>query len=154
MVILLLRSEKGTYYALDLGSTYFKVLRVQLGGDRSGILGYDVERQPIPQHLMTSTSELAKFDLFDFIASSLQEFEQKEGVSEVSAVKKRELGFTFSFPVKQTSVSSGILIKWTKGFAIQDMVGRDVSECLQEAMSKKGLNMRVIALISTLSVPF
>ncbi|XP_057472921.1 hexokinase-3-like isoform X2 [Actinidia eriantha] len=137
-------SEKGTYYALDLGGTYFRVLRVQLGGDRSGILGHDVERQPIPQHLMTSTSE----DLFDFIASSLQEFVQKEGVSEVSAVKKRELGFTFSFPVKQTSVSSGILIKWTKGFAIEDMVGRDVSECLQQAMSKKGLNMQVAALVN------
>ncbi|GFS30017.1 myo-inositol polyphosphate 5-phosphatase 2 [Actinidia rufa] len=50
-------SEKGTYYALDLGSTYFRVLRVQLGGDRS-------------------------LDLFDFIASALQEFEQKEGVYE------------------------------------------------------------------------
>ncbi|PSR95417.1 Hexokinase-3 like, partial [Actinidia chinensis var. chinensis] len=59
-----------------------------------------------------------------------------------------ELGFTFSFPVKQTSVSSGILIKWTKGFAIEDMVGRDVSECLQQAMSKKGLNMRVAALVN------
>ncbi|GFZ13039.1 hexokinase-like 1 [Actinidia rufa] len=137
-------SEKGTYYALDLGGTDFRVLRVQLGGDRSGILGHDVERQPIPQHLMTSTSE----DLFDFIASSLQEFVQNEGVSEVSAVKKRELGFTFSFPVKQTSVSSGILIKWTKGFAIEDMVGRDVSECLQQAMFKKGLNMRVAALVN------
>ncbi|XP_057500171.1 hexokinase-3-like [Actinidia eriantha] len=138
-------SEKGTYYALDLGGTYFRVLRVQLGGDRSGILRHDMERQPIPQHLMTSTSE----DLFDFIASSLQEFVQKEeGVSEASTVKKRELGFTFSFPVKQTSVSSGILIKWTKGFAIEAMVGRDVSECLQQAMSKKGLNMRVAALVN------
>ncbi|GFY94297.1 hexokinase-like 1 [Actinidia rufa] len=139
-------SENDTYYALDLGGTYFRVLRVQLGGDRSGILRHDVERQPIPQHLMTSTSEE---DLFDFIASSLQEFVQKEeGVSEASTVKKRELGFTFSFPVKQTSVSSGILIKWTKGFAIEGMVGRDVSECLQQAMSKKGLNMRVAALVN------
>lgn len=62
-------------------------------------------------------------DLFDFMASSLKQFVEKEGNgSESSVVKMKELGFTFSFPVRQTSVSSGILIKWTKGFAIEDMV--------------------------------
>lgn len=62
-------------------------------------------------------------NLFDFIASSLKEFVEREGGgSENSLNSRRELGFTFSFPVKQTSVSSGILIKWTKGFCIQDMV--------------------------------
>lgn len=62
-------------------------------------------------------------DLFDFIASSLQQFIEKEGNSSAeSSSRRRELGFTFSFPVKQLSVSSGTLIKWTKGFAIEDMV--------------------------------
>ncbi|XP_052179424.1 hexokinase-3-like [Diospyros lotus] len=135
-------SESGTYYALDLGGTYFRVLRVQPSGDNSSILGCEVERQPIPQHLMTGTSE----DLFDFIATSLKEFVEKEGVSELS--KRRELGFTFSFPVKQISISSGMLIKWTKGFSIEDMVGRDVSACLQQAMYRRGLHMEVAALIN------
>jgi hexokinase len=57
------RSEIGTYYALDLGGTNFRVLRIQLGGRRSSILSQDVERQPIPQHLMTSTSEVTEFAL-------------------------------------------------------------------------------------------
>lgn len=61
-------------------------------------------------------------DLFDFIASSLKEFVDQEGDAESSVDRRRELGFTFSFPVKQISVSSGTLIKWTKGFAIRDMV--------------------------------
>ncbi|KAH7511343.1 hypothetical protein FEM48_ZijujUnG0025100 [Ziziphus jujuba var. spinosa] len=137
-------SEKGTYYALDLGGTNFRVLRVQLGGGRSSILDNDVKRQPIPQHLMTSTSE----DLFDFIASSLKEFVDQEGDAESSVDRRRELGFTFSFPVKQISVSSGTLIKWTKGFAIRDMVGMEVSGCLEQAMTRKGLNMKVAALVN------
>ncbi|KAL2535898.1 Hexokinase-3 [Forsythia ovata] len=138
-------SEEGTYYSLDLGGTNFRILRVQLGGQRSAIIGHDVDRQPIPQHLMTGTSE----ELFDFIASSLKDFvEREENVSEHSQSERRELGFTFSFPVKQTSSSSGILIKWTKGFVIEDMVGSDVSECLQQAISRKGLDMRVNALIN------
>ncbi|KAL1555212.1 Hexokinase-3 [Salvia divinorum] len=137
--------EKGIYYALDLGGTNFRVLRVNLGGQRSTILDHDVERQPIPQHLMTSTIE----ELFDFIATKLKDFVgREENVSGISAEETRELGFTFSFPVKQNSSSSGTLIKWTKGFSIQDMVGRDVSQCLQEAMSRKGLNMQVASLVN------
>ncbi|KAL8545111.1 hypothetical protein ACS0TY_005346 [Phlomoides rotata] len=137
-------NEKGIYYALDLGGTNFRVLRVKLGGQRSVIIGHDVVRQPIPQHLMTSTTE----ELFDFIAASLKDFVEMEDDSEPSQGEKRELGFTFSFPVKQFSFSSGILIKWTKGFSIQDMVGRDVSQCLQQAIHRKGLDMRVSALIN------
>ncbi|XP_028187513.1 hexokinase-3-like [Glycine soja] len=136
-------TEKGTYYALDLGGTNFRVLRVHLHGQQSSVLEHEVERQPIPQHLMTSTSE----DLFDFIASSLKEFIEKEGnASELSLDRRRELGFTFSFPVKQMSVSSGILLKWTKGFSIVDMVGIDVPACMQEALTRKGLDVRVAAL--------
>ena len=63
-------------------------------------------------------------DLFDFIASSLKEFIAKEGDGSNISQDRRELGFTFSFPVKQMSVSSGILIKWTKGFSIGNMVSR------------------------------
>ncbi|XP_054798881.1 hexokinase-3-like [Prosopis cineraria] len=138
-------TERGTYYALDLGGTYFRVLRVHLGGQRPSVLEHEVERQPIPQHLMTSTCE----DLFDFIASSFKEFiDKEEDGSEFSMGRRRELGFTFSYPVKQMSVSSGILIKWTKGFSIVDMVGRDVAECLQEALTRKGLDVKVAALVN------
>ncbi len=33
-----------------------------------------------------------------------------------------EIGFAFSFPVLQTSVRSGVVIHWTKGFKIDDAV--------------------------------
>ncbi|RWR76123.1 hexokinase-3-like protein [Cinnamomum micranthum f. kanehirae] len=110
-------SERGNYYALDLGGSDFRVLRIQLRGERSTITEPHVEQQPIPQHLMTSTSE----GLFDFIASALERFLEREGDEFELPSNKKELGFTFPFPVRQLSVSSGILFKWTKGFAIEDM---------------------------------
>ncbi|XP_050221829.1 hexokinase-3 [Mercurialis annua] len=138
-------SEIGTYYALDLGGTNFRVLRLQLGGERSLILSKDVESQPVPQHLMTSPSE----DLFDYIASTLKQFtEKEENVSEFSALRRRELGFTFSFPVKQMSIRSGILIKWTKGYHVEDMVGREVVERLQAGLTRNGLDMQVAVLVN------
>ncbi|KAL8227041.1 hypothetical protein R6Q57_016873 [Mikania cordata] len=137
-------SENGIYYALHVGGTNFRILRIQLGGQRS-IIEHDVERKPIPQLLMTSTSE----EFFDFIALSLKEFVETKGNGlQLAEVRGKDLGFTFSFPVKQTSVSSGTLIKWTKGFAIEDMVEKDVVECLEKALSRRGLDMNVAALVN------
>ncbi|GAB2226770.1 hypothetical protein Droror1_Dr00008560 [Drosera rotundifolia] len=138
-------SEKGIYYALDLGGTNFRVLRVHLGGRRSNILRHEIEQKPIPQHLLTSTSE----DLFDFIASSLKQFVNSEDQSDdPSSPSRRELGFTFSFPMRQRSLTSGFLLKWTKAFSIKDMNEKDLSELLQRAMTKVGLDMRVAALVN------
>ncbi|KAH0465137.1 hypothetical protein IEQ34_005240 [Dendrobium chrysotoxum] len=136
--------EMGTYYSLDLGATSLRVLRVELGGTRSMILRHQVESQPISPYLMTGTAE----ELFDFIAMTLQNFVEKVEGLEHTTDLRRELAFTFSFPVRQISVSSGILIRWTKGFAIEDAIGKDVARCLEEAMSKRGLNMRVTALVN------
>ncbi|OAY68609.1 Hexokinase-3 [Ananas comosus] len=138
-------SEEGIYYALDLGGTNFRVLRVQLGGKGSMILSHKVESQPLPEELKSGTSEI----LFDYIASTLKNFvEREEDDSQQKTDERRALGFTFSFPVRQTSVSSGFLIKWTKGFSIEDAVGKDIARGLEEAMTTKGLNMRVAALFA------
>lgn len=62
-------------------------------------------------------------DLFDFIASTLAKFVDTEVISlEPNPDTIREAGFAFSFPVRQTSVKSGIVIHWTKGFKIDDAV--------------------------------
>ncbi|GJW82238.1 ribonuclease H-like domain-containing protein [Tanacetum coccineum] len=52
-------------------------------------------------------------ELFDFIALSMNEFvEQMVNNMQISHVRGKDIGLTFSFPVKQTSVSSGPLIKF------------------------------------------
>lgn len=75
--------------------------------------------------------------LFDFIAEALAKFVATEGEGFHPAPGRlRELGFTFSFPVWQTSIASGTLIKWTKGFSIEDAVSLnyfDTSCCIDFA---------------------
>lgn len=88
-------------------------------------------------------------ELFDFIATGLSKFVAKESDKFfLPQGWKREIGFTFSFPVKQTSIDSGILIKWTKGFAVSGTAGKDVVACLNAAMERQGLDMRVSALVN------
>nr|ADZ96378.1 hexokinase 1 [Eriobotrya japonica] len=138
-------NEKGLFYALDLGGTNFRVLRVQLGGKGRGIISQEFIEVSIPENLMVGTSDA----LFDYIAAELAKFVAKEGQDhQLPPGRQRELGFTFSFPVLQSSINSGTLIKWTKGFSIDDAVGQDVVSELSKAIERTGLDMRVSALVN------
>ncbi|KAH8963817.1 hypothetical protein BDL97_04G031600 [Sphagnum fallax] len=115
--------EEGLFYAVDLGGTNFRVLRVQLGGKEKRIMNQEYQEVAIPPELMLGTSK----ELFDFIAKTLADFVATEGEGfDAHSGHIRELGFAFSFPVLQTSVKSGIVIHWTKGFKIDDAVNDTV----------------------------
>ncbi|KAJ0977428.1 hypothetical protein J5N97_012902 [Dioscorea zingiberensis] len=137
--------EQGLFYALDLGGTNFRVMRVQLGGKERRVVKEESKEVSIPPHLMVGSSD----ELFDFIAAELAKFVASEGEGfHLSVGRQRELGFTFSFPVRQTSIASGTLIKWTKGFSIEETIGEDVVVELTKAMERQGLDMRVAALVN------
>ena len=53
------RDEKGLFYALDLGGTNFRVLRVQLGGKDNRVAKQEFEEVSIPPHLMVGTSDVS-----------------------------------------------------------------------------------------------
>ncbi|KAL8118682.1 hypothetical protein AgCh_016266 [Apium graveolens] len=94
---------------------------------------------------MVGTSQ----ELFDYIAAELAKFVAQEGERfHLPPGRKRELGFTFSFPVMQTSIASGTLVRWTKGFSIEDAVGKDVVAELSRAMERQGVEMHVSALVN------
>ena len=40
---------------------------------------------------------------------------------------RRALGFTFSFPVRQTALDEGILVCWNKGFTAEGAIGRGIA---------------------------
>lgn len=52
------RNERGLFYALDLGGTNFRVLRVQLGGKEERVIATEFDQVSIPQELMFGTSEV------------------------------------------------------------------------------------------------
>ncbi|CAL9189253.1 unnamed protein product [Musa hybrid cultivar] len=134
--------EEGLFYGLDLGGTNFRVLRVQLGGKERGIIEQESKEVPIPPHLMFGSSD----ELFDFIAIELADFAAKDCL--IEGGRQREIGFTFSFPMRQSSVSAGVLVKWTKGFSIDETVGKDISVELTKAMERQHLDMRIAALVN------
>lgn len=110
----------------------------------------------IPRELMASGTSR---DLFLFLARQIEAFLRIHHNEHFEAHQRRRrdgneeedlfcLGFTFSFPVRQTGINSGTLIRWTKGFNIPDAVGHDVCALLQNAIDELHLPVRVAALVN------
>lgn len=150
---------QGLYLAVDLGGTNFRVCSINLHGDST----FDLTQSKvaIPRELMLASSHK---DLFKFLAKQIEIFLETHHNEHFEATVRRrrltgtsgqyrreeifDLGFTFSFPVNQTSINRGTLIRWTKGFDIPDAVGQDVCLMLQDAIDELHLPVRVAALVN------
>merc|ERR1719424_1971616 len=109
--------EVGDYYALDLGGTNFRVLRLTLLGN--GKVG------PVTQakfHVPVGIKQSDAATLFGFLADSVASFLATECGGNPSGA----LGFTFSFPTEQSQLNAGRLIVWNKEFAASGCIGEDV----------------------------
>jgi len=132
-------NEKGKFIALDIGGTNFRILEAELKG--GGSIARPASRKfAIDKRHMTAKGEY----LFDFIAECVKIFIKEK---KMPATETFGLGFTFSFPVEQTGIASGTLLRWTKGFAAKGVIGEDVVRLLNDALARKGVgNVRVAAL--------
>ena len=81
------------------------------------------------------TKQSTQEKLFDFIAQCVADFNKEQKIT-----TKLPLGFTFSFPVKQHSLTSGDLIRWTKDFTATGAVGKNVVQLLKEAFVRRGVS--------------
>jgi len=130
-------AERGDFYALDLGGTNFRVLRLTLEGD--GVVGpVKSMKFAIPDGAKTGSGA----ELFGFLADSVARFIAVECGGDARGA----LGFTFSFPVEQSALDAGKLIVWNKGFSASGVVGEDVVALLQTQLAARGIELQVTAL--------
>ncbi|KAF1832129.1 hypothetical protein BDW02DRAFT_649386 [Decorospora gaudefroyi] len=149
-------TEKGLYMAVDLGGTNFRVCSIQLHGNTTFSLTQS--KVAIPHELMVAKTSK---ELFSFLAKQIEAFLKLHHEDHyVGTVKRRaggdenqqeeifNLGFTFSFPVHQIGINKGMLMRWTKGFDIDDAVGKDVCALLQQEIDELHLPVKVAALVN------
>ncbi|CAG8457158.1 10472_t:CDS:2 [Diversispora eburnea] len=136
-------NEIGTYLTLDLGGTNLRVCKVILEGGRK-IGNIKGQLYEVSEDLKTGDVTI----LFDFIADCVKDLLLKEWGNNIQENDKIDLGFTFSFPVIQTAIDKGILLKWTKGFTCTGAVGNDIISILQKSLDRKSLPVKVTALIN------
>ncbi|KKK21930.1 hypothetical protein AOCH_000189 [Aspergillus ochraceoroseus] len=140
-------SEKGEFLAVDLGGSNCRICLVQLHGDSTFTVTQN--KHSVPPGVMVNRSYTP---LFDFIAERISEFFNTHldicctPATDGTAKYQYKLGFTFSFTCEQTSLASGRLLHWDKGWDIPDAIGRDPCSMLQEAIDRFGLPIQVTVL--------
>lgn len=133
-------SETGTFMAVDLGGTNFRVCEVTLHGEHKFSLKQ--RKFKVTEELKTGPAE----DLFDYMATCVGDFLKELG--NVPEEESLHLGLTFSFPVEQTALGAGRLLTWTKGFSATGAIGNDVVQLLQDSLDKKRVACNCVALVN------
>jgi hexokinase len=136
-------SESGVFYSLDFGGTNFRVVTITLSKRANRVGDVDMKSYPFTPEMKKGPVEA----LFDTMAGKLVDFAQECG-HDPQGADAPVVGFCFSFPVDQTSVSSGRIVAWTKGFENTGAVGSDPVKLLQDALHRQGMNAKVKVLIN------
>lgn len=134
-------TEHGDFLALDLGGTNFRVLLVKIRSGKRRSVEMHNKIYAIPLEVMQGTGE----ELFDHIVHCISDFLDYMGMKNA----RLPLGFTFSFPCRQTSLDAGILVTWTKGFKATDCEGEDVVGLLRDAIKRREeFDLDVVAVVN------
>lgn len=122
--------ETGTYLALDMGGTNLRVCEITLPAGK-GEFDIIQSKYRMPEELKSGEGE----ELWEYIADCLQQFIEYHHEGE--RLNTLPLGFTFSYPVTQQYVDNGVLQRWTKGFDIKGVEGKDVAPPFEKALADR-----------------
>jgi len=133
--------ETGTFLALDMGGTNLRVCEINLPEEK-GEFDIIQSKYRMPEELKTGNAE----ELWAYIADCLQQFIEYHHEGE--KLDKLPLGFTFSYPATQDYIDHGVLQRWTKGFDIDGVEGKDVVPPFEAALQERGVPIKLTALIN------
>jgi hexokinase len=127
--------EEGEYLAIDLGGTNLRIMSVKLANGQAEII--DKNNYVLSEQIITGSKD----SFFAFIARCVKEFVgEKEGTF--------GLGFTFSHAIMQSSLNSGKISNFSKGYDIADAIGSDPVRELESSLAKIGINNIEIKALS------
>ncbi|KAI8363889.1 hypothetical protein BD560DRAFT_403766 [Blakeslea trispora] len=140
-------NEKGIFLSLDLGGTNLRIAVVELKGNGKSVV-HELKRSPSVE---LKTGEGAVF--FDWIADAIYELITIEaahlfGRNQFLDEEALSLGVCWSFPVDQTAVDRGTILRMGKGFILKNTEGRDLTDMFHEAFERKNMNVRVTAILN------
>ncbi|KAG1055990.1 hypothetical protein G6F43_002081 [Rhizopus delemar] len=140
-------NETGTFLSLDMGGTNLRIAAVELKGAGKSIV-HELKRCP---SIELKTGEGAMF--FDWIADAVRDLITIEAKhlftqDQVEGKETLALGVCWSFPVDQTAVDRGTILRMGKGFTLKNTEGNDLADMFHEAFKRKKLNVKVTAILN------
>ncbi len=121
----------GKVLVLDWGGTNFRAAIVKFENGKPSIIDNEIKKK------LLSAKETASFkqeDLFREMAATISELKNLD--KEVT-----QIGFCFSYPAASRLNGDAILLRWTKGINIPDMINNPLGEPLIKYLNTyKGIN--------------
>ncbi|KAG9232792.1 hypothetical protein BJ875DRAFT_379956 [Amylocarpus encephaloides] len=140
--------EQGIYLALDVGGSTFRVALIQLFGRKSE----GMERTILKMDSFKVTNDVRTLKgvlFFDWMAERIGETLSGQSEGHDTSATPLSMGMSWSFPIEQTSLRSGLLQGMGKGFeAAHGLVGHDLGDLIQDACSRKGLRVQLDAIVN------
>lgn len=142
-------------YAIDLGGTNLRMIRVDIANQTdlqtsvsTSFAHRAVHSVSVPSDYLVGSTQ----HLFDYLGAQLAAFIQScddhHHKKKNAATAAVPVGFCFSFPVEQQSITSGLLLGWTKGYNCSGGIKHDVAQMLTEGALKAGVRISVQALVN------
>lgn len=139
--------ERGTFLALDVGGSNFRLALVVLTG-RDGGKSMHVKRTQTFS-IDARVRSLRGETFFEWIADRIQDMLEIDKHESDGGAEPLSMGLAWSFPIKQTSAKSGELLKMGKGFAATIGVqGQDLAELIMRPCRQRGLNVQLQSTIN------
>lgn len=137
-------TEEGTYLALDVGGSTFRVALIELHGKGN----IKVLRES-SAYIDSNVKLLEGTLFFDWMAERIESMLQEVGSSYGREELPLSMGLSWSFPIEQTSISSGLVIHMGKGFLCSNgTVGQELGDLIVQSCRARNLNVQVDAIVN------
>ncbi|PWY69580.1 hexokinase [Aspergillus heteromorphus CBS 117.55] len=137
-------TEKGTYLALDVGGSTLRVALVELRGQG------DMHILHVASSYIDNEVKLLEGTLFfDWMAEKIDSMLHEVGANYGREAIPLSIGLSWSFPIEQTSASSGLVIHMGKGFHCSNgTVGLELGDLIVQACRKRDINVQVDGIVN------
>ncbi|KAF2115807.1 hypothetical protein BDV96DRAFT_612425 [Lophiotrema nucula] len=143
--------EQGTYLALDVGGSTFRVAVVELSGKQAGAKSMRIVTMK-SYAINNPVRYLRGTAFFDWMAQKIEAAIVDPQVQRINGTKSFGMGLAWSFPVEQTSIRSGNLLAMGKGFrATEGTLGQDLSELIMAPCRKRNLPVHMESIVNDAS---
>ncbi|CRG89799.1 hypothetical protein PISL3812_06838 [Talaromyces islandicus] len=138
-------AETGTFLALDVGGSNFRVALIELAGRDQGMRIVNATSTAIDEQVKALQGR-AFFDwMAQRIDTILAAVDPKYGREDTPL----SIGLSWSFPVEQTAINRGNLQSMGKGFHSADgLLGQELGGLIEAACQKRSLNVRLDAIVN------
>ncbi|KAF2196250.1 actin-like ATPase domain-containing protein [Delitschia confertaspora ATCC 74209] len=140
--------EQGTYLALDVGGSTFRVAVVELSGKKPGAKSMRIVNMK-SYKIDNPIRALKGSEFFDWMAEKIETAIAAPELKQTNGKTPWRMGLSWSFPVEQTSIRSGNILTMGKGFRATDgTFGQDLSDLIMASCKRRNLNVRMESIVN------